>query len=668
VRERNRLGSWLADGQAVFAVAAPSATEVQLSLFDDANTERRIPMQRFGDIWRCVVPDLNVGQEYGFRADGPWDPDHGLIFNPNMLLIDPYARIVTDAIDVRELTGVHQEHGNLQPKGRDSATFAPRSVLVNEPDAVTMSHLPVEHPVIYEAHVRGLTMQHPGIPEDLRGTYAGAHHPVILDYLTGLGVTAIEFLPIHSGLDEPFLAEHGLVNYWGYNPLNWFAPNLRYSASARAGNPLGVIDELRSMVADFHAAGISVILDVVYNHTCEGPITGPMVSLRGLDNRAYYRVNSEHGTEYLDTTGCGNSVRADGPLGLRLITDSLRWWVTAIGIDGFRFDLAVTLARDPYDYSASSTFLDALAADPILRECILIAEPWDVGREDSIQTGSFPVGWHDWNNRYRDVIRDFWRGVPGGHAAVATAVTGSRDLFGWRHQGPNASVNFITAHDGFTLRDLVSYEHKHNQSNAQGGTDGTNDNRSWNCGIEGVTDDPTVIALRRRQVRALIGTLLISWGIPMITMGDERGRTQAGNNNAYCQDNPTSWMDWFDADEDLLTWVAACIAARRNLPRLSPSSYAQIDVQWFRPDGRAMEEKDWADTHARSLAYRLTDGTHESQVLVLLNAWSAPVAYAPPEGERWSQWQVALSSTDEEIPGDEALQLPPHSLTLLTRR
>jgi isoamylase len=685
--ERTRLGSWLTDSGACFAVAAPAATKVHLCLFDDRGVESRHAMTRSGDIWRCSIPNITAGQQYGLRAEGPWDPDRGYFYNVNKLLVDPYALLVTEPGDARQLTAAGQGTDPDQPDVQDTAPFAPRSMLVDSPylanriatDQRDTIQVDPKSMVIYEAHVRGLTMQHPQIPEHLRGTFAGASNPVMLDYLTDLGITAVEFLPITSSISEPLLLEHGLVNYWGYNSLNWFAPNLAYSAAARSGNPLGVFDEIRTMVDQFHHAGIAVILDVVYNHTCEGPITGPMVSLRGLDNQTYYRVDPEDGRRYLDTTGCGNSLRADRSWGLRLVLDSLRWWVQAMGIDGFRFDLAVTLARDPLDFSSQATFLQAIAADPVLRDRLLIAEPWDVGRADSIQTGAFPPFWQDWNNRYRDVLRDFWRGTPGQHAQLATCVTGSQDVFGWRHQGPSASVNFVTAHDGFTLHDLVSYDRKHNLANMQGNADGSDDNRSWNCGAEGPTDDPAIKELRLRQMRSMMGTLLISWGTPMITMGDERSRTQQGNNNAYCQDNAISWVDWAHLEEDLpeqglptgstmYAWIQQCLVIRAQLPLLTPDDYEQYPVQWLRPDGQPMTEQDWSDPHAHSLAYRIT-GTPDCQdIIVLLNAWSQPVPHVAPADSPWRDWSVLLCSASEALVMDEPLQLPPRCMALLQRR
>ena len=636
-------------------------------------------MTRSGDIWGCAVPNLAAGQQYGLRAEGPWNPDHGAFFNVNRLLVDPYALLVTEALDAPRLSATTDPADPQEPDHLDTAPFAPRSILIDDRRlgaSVAAPHLDPDpaNLVIYEAHVRGLTMQHPRIPDELRGTFAGACHPVMLDYLIDLGVNAVEFLPFTACLDEPFLVQHGLVNYWGYNSLNWFAPNLRYSAAARAGNPFGVFDELRTMVEQFHRAGIAVILDVVYNHTCEGPVTGPTVSLRGLDNQAYYRVDPADGRRYLDSTGCGNALQADGPWGLRLILDSLRWWASVIGIDGFRFDLAVSLARDPQDFSPRATFLQAIAADPALRDRLLIAEPWDVGRSDSMQTGAFPPGWHDWNNRYRDVVRDFWRGTPGRHAALATCLTGSRDMFGWRHQGPAASVNFVTAHDGFTLLDLVSYEGKHNLANAQHGADGSDDNRSWNCGTEGPTDDPTITALRLRQMRSIIGTLLISWGIPMITMGDERCRTQDGNNNAYCQDNAISWVDWTESDDaasarsNLHDWVRQCLAVRRQRTSLTPVDYEQYPVLWLRPDGHPMTEQDWSDSTAHSLAYRITGEPDGHDLIVLLNAWSQEVPYAAPSDEGWERWSVLLCSAPEGMVLAEVLRLPPRCLAVLQRR
>ena len=626
---------------------------------------------RYGATWSVFVPGVTAGTRYGFRVDGPWDPDRGYVFNPAKLLIDPYARATTGAVrDYATLSAFVP--GSLSIRDdRDSAADTLLGIVLPPVDAVSpkrRTRPSTRDLIIYEAHVRGLTARHPDVPDALRGTFAGAAHPAVLEHLTNLGINAVEFLPVQQGVSEPFLAPLGLTNYWNYSPIAWFAPHAEYSAEVRAGRIGHQVEEFQAMVHAFHEAGIAVLLDVVYNHTAEGQLAGPMLSLRGLANHEYYRLDPFEPAQYLDTTGCGNAIRTEDPLSLRLILDSLRYWVDCMGVDGFRFDLATTLGREHGDFHWSATFFDAIHADPLLRSVILIDEPWDVGRADSHQTGGFPPGWHDWNDRYRDAVRDFWRGRPGVQRDLAHALSGSAGLFGWRHQGPQASVNFVTAHDGFTLADLVSFHDKRNDANGQENTDGTSDNRSWNCGVEGPTTEPAILELRGQQARSLIASLLLSWGIPMITMGDELGRTQQGNNNAYCQDNELSWVDWPHADRGLTSFVQDLIAFRVKHPVLRSTDYpGERELIWFRPDGAAMEADDWHDPSARSLAWAVTPNgrVDEAAFVVLCNAWTDPVSYHAPLRTTWANWRVQVATGPAPLVSGDVLTVPEHSLSVL---
>ena len=664
------LGATLRDGGANFAVAAPQATAVTVCLFGVDGAEVRIPMtSRHGRTWAVFVPGVTAGTPYGFRVDGPWDPDHGLVFNPAKLLIDPYARAtVGTVIDADALRPFRLDDATRRDD-RDSAASTLLGLVMPQTPMFSSNGRRVTPGdlVIYEAHVRGLTERHPDVPESQRGTYQGAAHPAVLRHLTSLGVNAIEFLPVQQGVSEPFLAPLGLTNYWNYSPIAWFAPHAQYSAAVRAGQHGGQIAEFRDMVQRYHDAGIAVILDVVYNHTAEGRIDGPMLSYRGLANREYYRVDPRDPRSYLDTTGCGNSVRCEDPITLRLILDSLRYWVCQMGVDGFRFDLATSLGREDGRFDPSSGFLDAIHADPILRDVLLIAEPWDVSDSDGYQVGGFPVGWHDWNDRYRDVVRDFWRGVPGKQRDLASVVSGSAEIFGWRHQGPTASINFVTAHDGFTLADLVMYDHKHNEANGQLNLDGAHDNRSWNCGVEGPTDDDTITSLRQQQMRSMLGTLLLSWGVPMMSMGDELGRTQSGNNNAYCQDNAISWIDWQSADAGMQAFTTDAIRLRREHPLLQSAHYpGPAELTWLRPDGAQMSEDDWHDPSARSIIWLVTP-QNGARLLVIANAWDQALGCSAPLRSAWSDWRVRLSSAEAPPGAAETRAFPPHSLTVLIR-
>ncbi len=596
------------DGEGTnFALWSSTATGVSVALFDRDGTETLIPL---GDstyhVWHGYLPGIGPGQRYGFRVDGPYNPAQGLFHNPKKLLVDPYAR----AID-----GAFVDAAIVRPGSpEDSAPNVPRGEVIHGAFPWGDDHpprVPWDDTIIYELHVRGFTMQHPGIPENLRGTYAGLAHPAAIDYLTQLGVTAVELLPIHHFVSEPHLQAKGLINYWGYNSLGFFAPHAAYSS--QKGNQ---IREFKAMVRALHAAGIEVILDVVYNHTAEAGVDGPVLSFRGIDNESYYRTQIDDPSKYMDYTGCGNTFDPRRPFPLQLIMDSLRYWITEMHVDGFRFDLASALARSLHDVDKLSSFFDTIHQDPLISQVKLIAEPWDVGA-GGYQVGEFPPLWTEWNGKYRDTVRDFWAHGNGGIRDLAYRLTGSSDLYGDDGRLPFASINFVTAHDGFTLRDLVSYERKHNEANGEDNRDGTDDNRSYNCGVEGETTDPAIKALRLRQTRNLLSTLLLSTGAPMLVAGDEHWRTQGGNNNAYSQDNPTSWFDWTEGSEsaDLLALTRRLIALRRRSPVLRQRAFFEgrsvpggdgcKDLAWFHPSGREIVDADWYDAGLRSLGMYL---------------------------------------------------------------
>ena len=653
------------DGGVNFAVAADRAESVTVCLFDGAEgaeAEPRVPLTTVDDgVWHGFVPGIGPGIAYGFRVDGERDPARGLRADPQKLLLDPYAQIVIGSLT---------DHPDLVAPDRDSAPYVPRSVIpasLRSADRFRRA-TPYSDSVIYEAHVKGMTAAHPAVPVEQRGTFAGFAHDAVLEHLTDLGVTAVELLPVQHFETELGLLRHGRANYWGYNPIAWFAPHLGYSAAARAGHPEGVLDEFATMVDRLHDAGLEVILDVVYNHTAEGDETGPTLCFRGLDNAEYYHLDRDDPSRYLDTTGCGNSFRANSPRGLRLVMDSLRHWVTVMGVDGFRFDLAATLGRSQLDRAHDCAFdpqaplFEAIAQDPVLSAVKLIAEPWDVGRADSHELGRFPSPWVEWNGAYRDCVRDFWRSHEGRLAEFATRLTGSSDLYGAHHRRPLASVNFVTAHDGFTLRDLVSYDRKHNEANGEHNRDGTDDNRSWNCGAEGATDDVEVLALRSRQQRALLATLLLSFGVPMLLGGDELGRTQRGNNNPYSHDDEISWVDWRDIDGDLLAFTRNLLAFRAAHPAFRRRRFlggaAAEDLTWFGIDARPMSSESWADPGSRSVVLHLDgsrdpdladDGTPlvDDDFLLVVNAWWEPIDVVLPEAH--GSWQTAVDTFSGEI-------------------
>ncbi|MCW2528206.1 MAG: glycogen debranching enzyme GlgX, partial [Pseudonocardiales bacterium] len=577
-----------------FAIWSGSSTHMTLCLFDEVGGEVRVPLpERTYDIWHGYLPGVGPGQRYGFRADGPYQPDSGLFHDPTKLLLDPYARAVE---------GSHHDDASVYPgSGTDSAAHVPRAVVSHDRfdwGGDRRLETPWNDTVIYVLHVRGFTELLPGVPAELRGTYAGLGHPASIAHLRELGVTAVELLPVHHFETEPAIQRRGLVNYWGYNSLGFFSPLAAY-AHAAVGDGSGVIDEFKAMVAALHAAGIEVLLDVVYNHTAEGPVNGPVLSFRGLDNHGYYRHTYENTGQYVDYTGCGNTVDVRVPATLAMIMDSLRYWVEEMHIDGFRFDLASALARSRYDVTKTSVFLSAVNQDPVLRQVKLIAEPWDLGA-GGYQVGGFPVLWSEWNGKYRDTVRDFWAHGNHGVRDLAYRLTGSSDLYGDDGRQPWASINFVTAHDGFTLRDLVSYERKHNEANGEHNNDGTDDNRSYNCGVEGETTDPEITELRLRQARNILTTLLLSTGVPMLTAGDERWRTQDGNNNAYCQDNEMSWLDWTETTHtaDLTALTRRLLELRRRSPVLRRRDF--FDGAVLKGTG-GCKDAAWFDIYATEL-------------------------------------------------------------------
>ena len=679
------LGSTVDGGGTNFAVWSSSATRVWVALFDAAGAETRVELtERIYGIWHGYVPGVRAGQRYGFRTDGPLQPDAGSFHSPSKLLVDPYAR----AID-----GTIVDDASLYPgSDADSAAFVPRCVVVPDTFDWADEQAPSttwSDSVIYEMHVRGFTRAMTGIPPELRGTYAGLGHQVAVDHLRDLGVTAVELLPVHHFSAEPALQRRGLVNYWGYNSLGFFAPHTEYS-SRPLEHGTEVLDEFREMVKSLHAAGIEVILDVVYNHTGEGPANGPIVSFRGLDNHGYYRHAWDNTGQYTDYTGCGNTVDSRSPQALTMIMDSLRFWVQDMRVDGFRFDLASALSRDRYNFDDHSAFLSAIAQDPVLKRVKLIAEPWDVG-VGGYQVGGFPQLWSEWNGRYRDSVRDFWAQGAGGVRDLAYRLAGSSDLYRDDGREPWASVNFITSHDGFTLRDLTSYAHKHNEANGENNSDGSDDNRSYNCGVEGETTDPAVKAVRLRQTRNLLTTLLLSTGVPMLTAGDERWRTQGGNNNAYCQDDATSWIDWSPSAEadDLTELTSRLISIRRSAPVLRrqdffdgaviPGTDGAKDAAWFGTDGQELDNNDWFNPGVRTIGMLIDGrglvhrGVHnepvtDSSYLLVLHAGDDEVDFTLPVAPGVDRYVVAVDTARPGgEPGDTAALAPGADIHLIAR-
>ena len=656
-----------------FAIASEIADAIDLCLFDDEGAEQRVRLpERTGVTWHGYLPGVEAGQRYGFRVHGPFAPDSGHRCNPHKLLLDPYSKSIEGQVRWDQAVfayGFDDPDEDLSRNDLDSAPFMPRSI-VTTPffDWGDDRHprIPWHETVIYEVHVKGLTQLHPAVPEAVRGTYAGLTAPEIIAHLKRIGVTAVELLPVHQFVQDSALLERGLRNYWGYNSIGYLAPHNEYSSSGQRGEQ---VREFKQMVKILHAEGIEVILDVVYNHTAEGNQMGPSLSFRGIDNAAYYRLVADNPRYYLDYTGTGNSLNMRNPYVLQLIMDSLRYWVQEMHVDGFRFDLASTLARELHDVDRLSAFFDLIQQDPVVSQVKLIAEPWDVG-DGGYQVGNFPYLWSEWNGIYRDKVRDFWRGEDQTLADFANRFTGSSDLYETSGRRPHASINFVTAHDGFTLQDMVSYNEKHNEANGEGGADGSDDNRSWNCGVEGPTDDPEVLELRARQKRNLLATLLLSQGVPMLLGGDEIGRTQGGNNNAYCQDNDTSWFHWDQADEPLLEFTSRLVALRHQHPVFRRRRWFEgrrihgvPEIGWFTVEGEEMSEEHWGEGFAKTVTIYLNgDGivwqgprgetVNDDSFLLLFNAHHEALSFRLPSEHLGGSWTKALD-TSEDAPADE---------------
>jgi glycogen operon protein len=681
--QRAPLGATPVDGGTNFAVASNTADAVLLCLFDDAGVETQVRLRDFdAGVWHGFVAGVGPGQRYGYRVLGGFEPARGVRSNPAKLLLDPYARAITGAVSFGPEVRGDDPADPARPSILDSAAHVPRSLVVDPSFDWGRQVRPTiryADTIIYEVHVKGFTMAHPDVPPELRGTYAGLGHEAAVAHLLDLGVTAVELLPVHHSVPEAFLVERGLTNYWGYNTIGFFAPHEGYSASARAGRPGGQVREFKAMVRALHEAGLEVLLDVVYNHTAEGDHRGPTLCHRGLDNPAYYRLDPQDPGRYVDTTGCGNALNVADAHGLQLIMDSLRYWLVEMQVDGFRFDLAPTLAREAGAFDRSAAFFDLVAQDPVVSRAKLIAEPWDVGQPDSYDIGHFPPLWSEWNGKYRDTMRDFWRRRDGLVPEFATRFSGSSDLYGGSRRRPTASVNLITVHDGFTLADLVAYDHKHNEANGEDNRDGTDDNRSWNCGAEGPTDDPAIVALRERQSRAMLTTLMLSFGVPMLLGGDELGRTQGGNNNAYCQDNEMTWFDWTNVDNDVLAFTKRLIALRWSHPVFRRRRFlVGMDAQellWFTPSGTPMTPENWADPAARCLGIyldgddapdRAEDGTLlvDDEFLVFVNGWWEPLEFTIPDTGHDVEWTVELETFDPASPLPTAPLVTGDRLTL----
>ncbi len=647
-----------------FALFSSVADRVELCLFDDSGAETRWGMdQGDGFVWEGYRSEVRPGQRYGFRVHGPWDPGAGARCNPAKLLLDPYARAIAGEVRWAPAVYGHAADDCNQPDGNDSAPYVPRSVLVSEEFDWGQDRRPgraMADSIFYEVHVKGFTAVHPDVPEPLRGTYAGLAHPAAVAHLQRLGVTAVELLPVHTFVHDEQLVARGMRNYWGYQSIGYFAPHNGYSSAADSG---GQVDEFRDMVRALHAAGLEVILDVVFNHTAEGSELGPTLCFRGIDNAAYYRLQDDR-SHYVDDTGCGNTVDLHLPQPLRLVMDALRYWVTEMHVDGFRFDLAATLGRAANDFSPYSSFLEAVGQDPVISQAKLIAEPWDIG---AYEVGQFPAGWSEWNGKYRDTVRDFWRSTAGTLPDFATRISGSRDLYGHGGRRPAASVNIVTVHDGFTLADLVSYDTKHNEANGEDNRDGTDDNRSWNCGVEGPTDDAAVLELRARQQRNIIATLMLSEGVPLLLGGDEFARSQGGNNNAYCQDNELTWFDWKAAGQyaDLIAFTASLCRLREQHPVFrrrqffngTPAHQSERDdLDWYRPDGGEMTPQDWGASYSRAVTMAVSgatgdDADHDDPFLVMFNAWWEPLDFTVPASLRGLAWWTEIDTADPTAAG-----------------
>ncbi|MFN0063034.1 MAG: glycogen debranching protein GlgX [Myxococcaceae bacterium] len=670
------LGATLTGDGVNFAVYSESATRVEVCLFEEnpPRESRRLRLhETTHHVWHGFVPGLAPGALYGFRVDGPRAPDKGFRFDPERVLLDPYAR------ELRAL---------------GDAAFVLRVGVVGEDafdwQGVGSPNIPWHETILYELHVRGMTARHPDVPPELRGTYRGLTHPAVIEHLKHLGVTTLELLPVHEAIDEAFLVSRGLTNYWGYNPIAFFAPTRRYASPGGSGP----VVEFKEMVRGLHTAGFEVILDVVFNHTGEGNHLGPMLSFRGLDNPTYYRLRRDDPSAYVDYTGTGNTMAVHHPQVMQLITDCLRYWVNVMQVDGFRFDLGVALGRGESAFDRGAAFFQAIHQDPVLSQVKLIAEPWDLG-EGGYQLANFPKDWCEWNGRYRDAFREFWRGDPWKGAEIGYRLTGSSDLFKLSGRKPWASINFITCHDGFTLHDLVTYNEKRNEANGENNRDGTNDNRSWNCGVEGETEDVEIVTLRERQKRNFLATLLVSGGVPMLSAGDEMGRSQGGNNNAYCQDNETSWLNWTldERQRALLEFTRRMVWLRKQEPVLQRRKFFEgvtirdsvlKDATWFRPDGEEMVPEDWANPHLHALAFLLggdaipTPDDRGNRVrgdtlLVMMNAGRRALVFTLPEVRWGNSWEIVEDTVDfkghkrDQQPAGSALEVASHALVVLRR-
>ncbi|MDV3123737.1 glycogen debranching protein GlgX [Mycobacterium sp. 21AC1] len=679
-----------------FALFSEAAERVELCLFDDDGDgnlrETRVSLPEVdGFVWHGFMPGVEPGRRYGYRVHGTYDPAAGQRCNPNKLVLDPYAKAIDGAFTWGQPLFAYNFGDPDSRNDDDSAANMPKAVVTNPFFDWGVDHPPGHEyadTLIYEAHVKGLTQTHPDIPEQLRGTYAGVAHPVIIDHLKSLGVNAIELMPVHHFVDDSTLVEKGLSNYWGYNTIGFLAPDPRYSSSTTPG---GHVQEFKAMVRELHAADIEVILDVVYNHTAEGNHLGPTLSMRGIDNAAYYRLVDDDKRYYMDYTGTGNSLNVGHPHSLQLIMDSLRYWVLEMHVDGFRFDLAATLAREFYDVDRLSAFFELVQQDPIVSQVKLIAEPWDVG-PGGYQVGNFPPLWTEWNGKYRDTVRDYWRGEPATLDEFASRLTGSADLYEQTGRRPFASINFVIAHDGFTLRDLVSYNEKHNDANGEDNQDGESNNKSWNCGAEGPTDDPAVNALRARQQRNFLTTLLLSQGVPMIAHGDELGRTQGGNNNVYCQDSEISWIDWENADTELIEFTQSVAALRAAHPVFrrrrffdgrrvrEPGAPERPDIAWFAPDGSDMTDEDWETGYAKSVAVYLNghgipdldmrgQRVIDDSFLLCFNAHYEPIEFSLPPADFGAQWTPVISTAanpdSDPVPAGAAVSVEARAVLVL---
>ncbi|MGD9704147.1 MAG: glycogen debranching protein GlgX [Acidimicrobiia bacterium] len=675
------------------AVYSDLAESVEFCTFDDdGNEERCVLPERTGDVWHGYLPDVQPGTRYGLRVHGPYEPQHGARCNPAKLLLDPYAKAIAGSVSWNEAVFDHPFTDPDARNDEDSAPYVPRSVVVNpffDWGNDRRLRVPWNETVIYEVHVKGATARHPDIEPELGGTYAGLAHPAFVDHLKSLSITAVELMPVHQFINDAHLLERGLSNYWGYNSIGYFAPHNGYAQRGELGQQ---VQEFQTLVKTLHEAGMEVILDVVYNHTAEGNHLGPTLSFKGLDNPEYYRLMDDR-RYYRDYTGTGNTLNMRQPYVLQLVMDSLRYWVTEMHVDGFRFDLASALVRSLHEVDRLSAFFDLVQQDPVLCQVKLIAEPWDVG-EGGYQVGNFPPQWAEWNGKYRDCIRDHWAGAPHGVGELAYRLTGSSDLYEAAGRRPHASINFVTAHDGFTMRDLVSYNEKHNEANGEDNRDGESNNRGWNCGVEGPTDDAEINALRARQQRNLLSTLLLSQGVPMLLGGDELGRTQQGNNNAYCQDNELSWFDWEDVDTELLEFTRELVAFRTAHPAFRRRHFFQgrpihgediADVEWYGNDGTLMSDEDWNEGFAKALVMRLNgtaidvdrrgERVDDDSFLIVINASAEPLTFIVPSEVTPARWEIVVDTeagtvgaTGREAKAGGELQLESRSMMVLAGR